>query len=127
MITKVLGEITLRIESNRINKADSPTIMYSFYSKDGGRIGNIKLITNLVQDRGIIPQRISKKYKVCSIGKSLKDGKWYGWSHRAIYGFKIGDVVRKGNCHAGILPIGFKAKTEKDCKKMAIAFAKSVS
>lgn len=22
------------------------------------------------------------------IGRSKKDGKWYGWSHRAIHGFK---------------------------------------
>jgi len=25
---------------------------------------------------------------VCTIGKSSKDGKWYGWSHRAYHGFK---------------------------------------
>ncbi len=26
-------------------------------------------------------------------GKSKHDGKWYGWSHRAVYGFKVGDKV----------------------------------
>jgi hypothetical protein len=25
------------------------------------------------------------------------DGKWYGWSHRAIYGFKPGDTVKPGD------------------------------
>lgn len=32
-------------------------------------------------------------------GFSPKDQKWYGWSHRAIYGFKIGSTCEKGNCH----------------------------
>ena len=25
------------------------------------------------------------------------DGKWYGWSHRAVYGFGVGDKVKKGD------------------------------
>lgn len=33
-------------------------------------------------------------HSVASIGKSAADGKWYGWSHRAIYGFKAGDEVK---------------------------------
>ncbi len=33
------------------------------------------------------------------VGFSPKDGKWYGWSHRAIYGFKIGSECKKGDCH----------------------------
>ena len=33
-------------------------------------------------------------HSVASIGKSEADGKWYGWSHRAIYGFKAGDEVK---------------------------------
>jgi len=32
-----------------------------------------------------------------SLGKS-EDGKWYGWSHRAIYGFEIGDTITKDTC-----------------------------
>lgn len=35
-------------------------------------------------------------------GKSEKDGKWYGWSHRAIYGFEIGSHVKIGDC--GFVP-----------------------
>jgi len=25
------------------------------------------------------------------------DGKWYGWSHRAVYGFSVGDIVKMGH------------------------------
>ena len=33
------------------------------------------------------------------VGFSPKDGKWYGWSHRAIYGFEIGSTCKEGDCH----------------------------
>ena len=33
------------------------------------------------------------------VGFSPKDNKWYGWSHRAIYGFEIGSTCIKGSCH----------------------------
>lgn len=33
------------------------------------------------------------------LGFSPKDNKWYGWSHRAIYGFTIGSTCEKGDCH----------------------------
>ena len=29
--------------------------------------------------------------------REVKDGKWYGWSHRAINGFEIGDTVKRGD------------------------------
>ncbi len=37
--------------------------------------------------------------KVPIIGFSEKEQKWYGWSHRAIYGFGIGSTCKKGDCH----------------------------
>jgi len=77
------------------------------------------------------------------VGFSEKEQKWYGWSHRAIHGFKIGDIVKEGDCCASSgwtddyikkhpekdtsLSIGFIAKTLEDCKKMAMAFSDSVS
>ena len=33
-----------------------------------------------------------------SIGWSEEEKKWYGWSHRAIYGFGIGDMVTRDSC-----------------------------
>jgi len=33
------------------------------------------------------------------VGFSPKESKWYGWSHRAIYGFEIGSTCKKGDCH----------------------------
>ena len=115
----------------------------SAYTPNGHYIGNPKDAFPLCRTRGIIPERREPHSNVCSIGFSQKDGKWYGWSHRAIYGFKPGDVVEKGSCCADsgwteewladhpedsrALPVGFKAKDWADARKMAVAFAASVS
>jgi len=90
---------------------------------------------------GIKPEK--GRAKKPAIGFSEDEQKWYGWSHRAIYGFKIGDVVKKGDLTAESgwidgkapngrtnpypLKVGFKAKTLEDAKKIAIAFASAVS
>lgn len=49
------------------------------------------------------------------VGFSPKDGKWYGWSHRAIYGFEIGSTCKKGDCH-------YIAQNESDSQEDAIRF-----
>jgi hypothetical protein len=80
---------------------------------------------------------------VCSIGFSEREQKWYGWSHRAIFGFGIGYVVSEGDCctQSGFVEdyaiqhpeldrtvkVGFRCETLEDCKRCAIAFSDSVS
>lgn len=93
--------------------------------------------------RGIRPEKADETDNVCSIGFCEKEQKWYGWSHRAIYGFGIGSEVEEGDCCASsgwtdkyleehpeekmkILPVGFKARSLEDTKRMAIVFAESV-
>jgi len=48
-------------------------------------------------------------------GFSPKDNKWYGWSHRAIFGFEVGSTCKKGDCH-------YVGSTEKEQEESAIAF-----
>lgn len=114
------------------------------YSKvDGGYVGTPEDAYRLLQ-RGLVEiQKANPKNKVCSIGYCPSETKWYGWSHRAMYGFGIGDVVEEGDCCASTgwteeylkkhpekdtrLPIGFKANSMVDAMKMAKAFAASVS
>jgi len=140
METKIIARFECRAEYNSCGN-DKPILMFSYYNHNSKYIGSPDNFRKLVIERGIFPETFGNN-KVCSIGKSEKDGKWYGWSHRAIYGFKIGDIVKKGDCCASsgwtdeylkehpdpyVLPIGFTAKTEEDAKKMAIAFASNVS
>ena len=37
--------------------------------------------------------------KPINIGFNPEQQKWYGWSHRAIFGFGIGSECKKGDCH----------------------------
>lgn len=79
---------------------------------------------------GIDPQKIDSSHNVDSIGWSEKEQKWYGWSHRAIYGFKIGDKSSQGKVgYQTLKDKGWptEAKTKEDCKKMAIAFVEEIS
>lgn len=139
--SKVLREYKIVIEE--VSNGDDPkVVMHSVYSLDGGYVGSVE-DANTYFEKGILPELADRENKVCSIGKSYIDGKWYGWSHRAIHGFQIGDVAKEGDLctESGWIPeylaehpekdrrvpIGFEAKTEEDAKRMAIAFAESVS
>lgn len=85
-------------------------------------------LSDFLEKKGIKPEKIDSSHTVRTIGFSEKEQKWYGWSHRAICGFKVGDTIKNDNhvC-AETLKVGFKAKNLDDCKKMAIAFARGVS
>lgn len=108
----------------------------------GDYIGTSLQAYRLCYKYGIKPEKADPSDQVCSIGWSEKNQMWYGWSHRAIHGFKVGDAVSEGDCTAssGVteeylkehpeadksLPVGFTAHTLEDAKRMAIAFADSV-
>lgn len=55
------------------------------------------------------------------------NGKWYGWSHRAVYGFGIGDKIKKGDSGYEYLNKEYTIKTDDQAKEAAINFADSVS
>ena len=100
--------------------------MVSAFTPGGAYIGNDKMAKFLVDKKGIAPQ-LRPGSKVCSIGKSSLDGRWYGWSHRAICGFKVGSSVKKGDCAYRPDKGEWTAKTPEDAKQMAIDFAADVS
>lgn len=114
--------------------------------KDGSQgdyVGNSKTAHRLIVGLGIAPEKNKSSHCVCSVGFCERDQKWFGWSHRAIYGFGVGDVVEEGDCTTSSgytdewlkdhpeddnrLIVGFTAETLDDCRKMAAAFAESVS
>jgi hypothetical protein len=101
------------------------TEMRQAYSKDGDYIGDVKDAEYLCDEMGIIPEKSKPSHCVCSIGFCPKEQKWYGWSHRAIHSFGIGDEAiewfPEGETKSG------KIKTLEEAKKAAIAFADSVS
>ena len=56
-------------------------------------------IVGLEDDIKYLADREITEQLTHGVGFSLKDNKWYGWSHRAIYGFEIGSTCKKGDCH----------------------------
>jgi len=120
-----------------------PVVMKSAYTPDGDYIGTSRWAHRLIVKRGIKPEKRTPESNVCSIGFCEKEQKWYGWSHRAIYGYGIGDVIEEGSSASTSgwtdeylaehpeedvsLPVGFAAQTLDDAKLMACAFAESVS
>lgn len=72
--------------------------MKSAYNPNGDYIGSSKRAYRLCKKNGIAPELAKDHHKVCSIGFCEKEQKWYGWSHRAIYGFGVGHTVDEGHC-----------------------------
>lgn len=126
----------------QIEGASGQTItMETAYNPAGQYIGDPETAEFLCVKKGIAPELMGAG-KVCSIGFCEKDQKWFGWSHRAIFGFGVGDEVAEGDCCASSgwtdeylaehpeadtsLPVGFRATTLDDARRMAVAFAESV-
>lgn len=137
-------KVGYEVRTENVTMEGNPdTILKSAYTPSGDYIGSSVWGHRLVKLRGITPEKRTPTSNVCSIGFCEKEQKWYGWSHRAIYGFAIGDVVEEGSACATSgwtdeylaehpeadesLPVGFEAKTLDDAKLMAMAFAESVS
>lgn len=104
-----------------------PYEMESAFNQDGVYIGSPKFAEYLCVGLGIAPEPASPDDTVCCIGFSEKEQKWFGWSHRAIFGFKAGDSVTKE--HAGYTPEKgeWTAKSLDEAKQIAIDFAEGVS
>ena len=107
--------------------------MRSAYSlEDGSYIGNPKDALALWKRFAITYfEKTDPSHSVCSIGFSERDQKWYGWSHRAICGFGIGDRIyqeRYGNDRTPFVKHGEKpVRNMDDAKLAATRFAGSVS
>ena len=65
---------------------------------NGDYIGDEDFTRLLVGERGISPEMAKPGHGPCSIGFCEADGKWYGWSHRAWFGFGIGSTCKRGDC-----------------------------
>jgi hypothetical protein len=101
-IKKVLDTVLfktciVRKEIVALDDNDPGTEWKAAYSLiDGSYIGSCK-DAEYFEEKGIMPQAIPGNH-VASIGFCKEEQKWYGWSHRAVFGFGIGSKVKKGDC-----------------------------
>lgn len=91
-----------------------------YYSKvDGSYITRVGMEESLkfLFDRGITEQ-IQDGHEIAKtacIGFNPVTQEWYGWSHRAIFGFGIGSKVKQGDC-------GFEPSTKEEFIEREISF-----
>lgn len=101
--------------------------MVNCYSADTGYwMGNAEDARFLCKKHGLRQVQIAQPdHIVCSIGFNVLQQKWYGWSHRAICSFGIGDKLFNG-WSRGADDKELIATVEQ-AKQSAICFAASVS
>lgn len=83
----------IRTELWRQNEEDEPTKIKAYYTPEGDYIGDSRIANYIVRKRGIKPEKSRPDHCVCSIGFCERDQKYYGWSHRAMCGFGVGDKL----------------------------------
>ena len=148
-VTKIISYLPMSPYENRHwtqEEMEKECIKHIYYTSnvDGGYVGDEETYKFLVEKKKLILiQKTRPSDCTCSIGYSPSENKWYGWSHRAICGFTIGDIVGEYDITAtsGLtdeyriqhpeedmsLPVGYIAKELNGAKRMAIAFAEAVS
>ena len=95
------------IDFNQGGRTDPAFISDCYLSKfDGSYITHVGMEDNIkyIADHDITEQLTH------GVGFSPTENKWYGWSHRAIFGFEIGSTCKKGDCHY----IGSTLKEQED-------------
>lgn len=95
------------------NMENTMRMLYA-YNSSGEYVGDPEFALYLLK-RGIVPEKSDPSHSVCSIGFCTKDQKWYGWSHRALFGFGIGSQVTRKCC-------GFKPATKEEFVQSVIEF-----
>jgi len=101
------------------------------YNLEGDWIGSSEFAYRLYHKTGVYPEKADPKHCVCTIGFSKRLRKWFGWSHRAMCGFGIGDKIfeeKYGNDKTPFIKHGSTTIIDfSQAKTAAIQFARSVS
>ena len=77
---------------------DDDTPINAAYTSSGEYLGDPEFAKTLAK-KGITQfEKTEPDHCVCSIGFNPEEEKWYGWSHRAMYGFGVGSKCKMGDC-----------------------------
>ena len=122
-----LNPNTLRMKTyKRVDYVKTEVPMARRTLKNIPRYANKKPKVHFKDWIGINGQKIQSSHSAQSFGKAESDDKWYGWSHRAISGFGVGDCVKVDTC-GNETGKEYTIKTDDQAKQTAISFAKDVS
>ncbi len=82
------------VDMSEYGQSDPMEIVSCFAEESGHYMGNAKMARFLCKKKGIRHiQKAAPSHNTASIGLNVGENKWYGWSHRAICGFGIGDKI----------------------------------
>lgn len=125
---KKLNKKTNRIKTFRKIKYYKTTIKPEDRSfENQPRYADKKPICTFQQWLCIDSKKRQSSHNRVSYGKAA-NGKWYGWSHRAIASFGIGDSITSDSMVKDIKrKIPYKIRNEKDAEWHSIKFASAVS
>jgi len=92
-------------------------------------VGDEEMARHIIDNLGIVPEYRTAGSNVATIGYCALEQRWYGWSHRAMCGFAIGDVIREGDVveNMGVWVAGSVIRTLGDARDVACKYAESVS
>lgn len=116
-----MGDYEIRHEEWSPFEGEPFIPMTQAYTKNGAYIGDPERAQHLANE-GIKPELRTPDSKTCSIGYCDLQQRWYGWSHRAMAGFAIGDKI---GVDMGISPRIIH--TIEEAKQAACDFAEYVS
>jgi hypothetical protein len=80
-------------ERHLVGDDNESVVIRSAYTPEGLYVGDPRTARFLILKRGIKPELADPNDNVCSVGFNEKEQVWYGWSHRAICGFAVGDAL----------------------------------
>jgi len=108
--------------------ADDTIDITAARNKDGDYIGNVEMARILCDRHGIAPE-CREPGVTCAFGWSEEKQKYYGWSHRALVGFSVGNKVFDAGCDAD-LPFIKRGKVDiknkDDARLAAMNFAEYI-
>lgn len=128
---KDMGPYVIKTERGRPFPDEEEIEWDMAYTHDGTYIGEPDIAKYLFEDVGLDSVESTTSGGHCNIGFNSKEQKWYGWSHRAIFGFGIGDKIFEeefGDDNTNYSEHGSKTITNLDEAKLsAIRFSEHVS
>ena len=84
----------------RVEFGDEEIDIVSYYTEDGKYLGDKDTAMYLIKKKQIDTFEYSTPDStIVTVGYNSNTQTWYGWSHRAIFGFTIGSTCKMGDSH----------------------------
>ena len=81
----------VRTEEQYMSSDRPKVVVRRAYTPEGIWIGTPRQAKDLIVRNGVKPELAEPGDEICTVGFQEKSQKWFGWSHRAICAFGIGD------------------------------------